>query len=177
MPAHLSRPRGTFPIITAVLHAMNKITVLILAAGRAEPGFPHRMSSSHIHLIREEIPHMSNTTERPVAGILDVVGPSAFVRVDGYYAGPDDIHVSPGLMRQYGLRRGDEIIGVADADSRRGKHDPLVRVDSINGLEPNVVRRRPSFYDLTPLFPQERLRLETDPHVLTTRVIDLVMPI
>jgi transcription termination factor Rho len=120
---------------------------------------------------------MNHTAERPVAGILDVAGTSAFVRVDGYHAGPDDVHVAPALVRQYGLRKGDEIVGVADADSRRGKHDPLVRVDSVNGLEPDAVRRRPSFYDLTPLFPQERLRLETEPNNLTTRVIDLVMPI
>jgi transcription termination factor Rho len=140
---------------------------------------------------------MNNTAERPVAGILDVAGNSAFIRVDGYHAGPDDIHVAPALVRQLDLRKGDEIVGVADADSRRGKHDPLVRVDSVNGLEPNALRGagsaglasaktapagarprpRPSFYDLTPLFPQERLRLETEPHILTTRVIDLVMPI
>jgi len=64
-----------------------------------------------------------------------------------------------------------------EGEQRRDKYNPLVRPDTINGMEPDEARRRPEFYKLTPLYPQERLRLETEPHVLTTRVIDLVMPI
>ena len=62
-------------------------------------------------------------------------------------------------------------------EQRRDKYNPLVRLDTINGMDPEEARRRPEFYKLTPLYPQERLRLETEPHILTTRVIDLVMPI
>ena len=65
----------------------------------------------------------------------------------------------------------------ASGEQRRDKYNPLVRLDTINGMDPEEARRRPEFYKLTPLYPQERLRLETEPHILTTRVIDLVMPI
>ncbi|MBV8932582.1 MAG: transcription termination factor Rho [Kutzneria sp.] len=117
----------------------------------------------------------------PVAGILDVLENYAFVRTSGYLAGPSDVYVSLSLVRKFGLRRGDNITGVVrqprDGEQQRQKFNPLVRVDSINGMDPEQVRGRPEFTKLTPLYPNERLRLETEPHVLTTRVIDLVMPI
>ncbi|MFE0027385.1 transcription termination factor Rho [Amycolatopsis sp. NPDC059021] len=117
----------------------------------------------------------------PVAGILDVLDNYAFVRTSGYLAGPNDVYVSLSLVRKYGLRRGDAITGVVrqprEGEQQRQKFNPLVRVDSINGLEPDEAKRRPDFTKLTPLYPNERLRLETDPHKLTTRVIDLVMPV
>jgi transcription termination factor Rho len=80
-------------------------------------------------------------------------------------------------IKRYGLRRGDAVTGAARDSSGRDKYNPLVRLDTINGMDPEEARRRPEFYKLTPLYPQERLRLETEPHILTTRVIDLVMPI
>jgi transcription termination factor Rho len=84
-------------------------------------------------------------------------------------------------IKKYGLRRGDAITGAVrsarDGEQRRDKYNPLVRLDTINGMDPEEARRRPEFYKLTPLYPQDRLRLETEPHILTTRVIDLVMPI
>ncbi|UUV29536.1 transcription termination factor Rho [Amycolatopsis roodepoortensis] len=117
----------------------------------------------------------------PVAGILDVLDNYAFVRTSGYLAGPNDVYVSLSLVRKYGLRRGDAITGVVrqprDGEQQRQKFNPLVRVDSINGLDPDESKRRPEFTKLTPLYPNERLRLETEPHKLTTRVIDLVMPV
>ncbi|SDT77219.1 transcription termination factor Rho [Actinoplanes derwentensis] len=121
----------------------------------------------------------------PVAGILDVLDNYAFVRTTGYLAGPNDVYVSMSQVKKYGLRRGDAVTGAVrsapregGADSqRRDKYNPLVRLDTINGMEPDEARRRPEFYKLTPLYPQERLRLETEPHILTTRIIDLVMPI
>src|SRR5439155_5609549 len=89
--------------------------------------------------------------------------------------------------KRYGLRRGDAVTGAVRAardnndssqqSNRRDKYNPLVRLDTINGMDPEEARRRPEFYKLTPLYPQERLRLETEPNILTTRVIDLVMPI
>ncbi|WP_020670663.1 transcription termination factor Rho [Amycolatopsis nigrescens] len=117
----------------------------------------------------------------PVAGILDVLDNYAFVRTSGYLAGPNDVYVSLSLVRKFGLRRGDAITGVVrqprDGEQQRQKFNPLVRVDSINGLEPDAAKKRAEFTKLTPLYPNERLRLETESHKLTTRVIDLVMPV
>ncbi|HEY8453283.1 MAG: transcription termination factor Rho [Micromonosporaceae bacterium] len=117
----------------------------------------------------------------PVAGILDVLDNYAFIRTSGYLAGPNDVYVSMAQVRKYGLRRGDAVTGAVRAnregEGRRDKYNPLVRLDSINGMDPEEAKHRPEFYKLTPLYPQERLRLETDPHNLTTRVIDLIMPI
>jgi transcription termination factor Rho len=101
-------------------------------------------------------------------GILDIVGERAFVRADGYLPGPDDVSVPMGLVRGFGLRRGDTVLGTTKA----GK---LADVDTVNGQRPRYPR--PSFTELTPLYPNERLRLETEPHALTTRVADLVMPV
>jgi transcription termination factor Rho len=117
----------------------------------------------------------------PVAGILDVLENYAFVRTSGYLAGPNDVYVSLSLVRKYGLRRGDAITGAVrqprEGEQQRQKFNPLVRVDTINGLDVDAAKQRPEFTKLTPLYPNERLRLETEPHKLTTRVIDLVMPI
>ena len=117
----------------------------------------------------------------PVAGIVDVLENYAFVRTTGYLSGPNDVYVSMSQIKKYGLRRGDAITGAVrttrEGEQRRDKYNPLIRLDTINGMEPDEARKRPEFYKLTPLYPQERLRLETEPHILTTRVIDLVMPI
>ncbi|MGY1667524.1 transcription termination factor Rho [Geodermatophilus sp. SYSU D00696] len=116
----------------------------------------------------------------PVAGILDVLENYAFVRTSGYLTGPNDVYVSLSQVRRHGLRRGDAITGAVRQPregERKDKYNALVRLDTVNGLEPEQARNRPEFTKLTPLYPQERLRLETDPHQLTTRVIDLVMPI
>jgi transcription termination factor Rho len=119
----------------------------------------------------------------PIAGILDIFDKNdktyAFVRTSGYLSGPTDVYVSQALVRKYALRRGDAVTGAVRAtqESDRETHKPLVRLDTINGIDPEESKRRPEFTKLTPLYPNERLRLETEPHVLTTRVIDLVMPI
>ncbi|UQU64750.1 transcription termination factor Rho [Couchioplanes caeruleus] len=119
----------------------------------------------------------------PVDALLDIVGDRAWLRADGYLPGPDDIPVSPDQIRRLDLRRGDRVTGVARVGSRGdqptgartgGRKTAALQVDTVNGRKPG---RRPGFYDLTALHPQERLRLETEPHILTTRVIDLVMPI
>ncbi|TFV80237.1 transcription termination factor Rho, partial [Blastococcus sp. CT_GayMR20] len=116
----------------------------------------------------------------PVAGILDVLDNYAFVRTSGYLTGPNDVYVSLSQVRRYGLRRGDAITGAVRQPregERKDKYNALVRLDTVNGLDPEQAKQRPEFTKLTPLYPQERLRLETEPHVLTTRVLDLVMPI
>ena len=104
----------------------------------------------------------------------------AFVRTSGYLTGPNDVYVSLSQVRRYGLRRGDAVTGAVRQPregERKDKYNALVRLDTVNGLDPEEARNRPEFTKLTPLYPQERLRLETEPHMLTTRVIDLVMPI
>ncbi|MFN2478791.1 MAG: transcription termination factor Rho [Pseudonocardiaceae bacterium] len=117
----------------------------------------------------------------PVAGILDVLDNYAFVRTSGYLSGPNDVYVSLSLVRKYSLRRGDAITGAVrqprDGEQQRQKFNPLVRVDSINGLDVEQAKQRPEFTKLTPLYPNERLRLETEQNVMTTRVIDLISPI
>jgi transcription termination factor Rho len=116
----------------------------------------------------------------PVAGIVDILDNYAFIRTSGYLTGPNDVYVSLSQIRKNGLRRGDAVTGAVRQPregERRDKYNALVRLDTINGQEPELARNRPEFHKLTPLYPQDRLRLETEPHVLTTRVIDLVMPI
>jgi transcription termination factor Rho len=116
----------------------------------------------------------------PVAGILDVLDNYAFVRTSGYLPGSNDVYVSLAQVRKHGLRRGDAVTGAVRQlrdGERREKFNALVRLETVNGAEPDAGLQRPDFNKLTPLYPQERLRLETDPGVLTTRVIDLVAPI
>ncbi|WP_329567636.1 transcription termination factor Rho [Kitasatospora sp. NBC_01266] len=116
----------------------------------------------------------------PVAGILDILDNYAFVRTSGYLPGSNDVYVSLAQVRKNGLRKGDAITGAVRQPrdgERREKFNAMVRLDSVNGMDPESGRNRPEFGKLTPLYPQERLRLETDPGVLTTRIIDLVSPI
>ncbi|MFD3517215.1 transcription termination factor Rho [Streptomyces sp. NPDC058657] len=116
----------------------------------------------------------------PVAGILDILDNYAFIRTSGYLPGPNDVYVSLAQVRKNGLRKGDHTTGAVRQPKdgeRREKFNALVRLDSVNGMAPESGRGRPEFQKLTPLYPQDRMRLETDPGVLTTRIIDLVAPI
>ena len=116
----------------------------------------------------------------PVAGILDILESYAFVRTTGYLPGPTDVYVSLSMVKRFGLRKGDAITGQVRQpreNDRREKFNPLVRVDTVNGTEPEASKNRPEFGKLVPLYPQNRLRLETEPGNMTTRIIDLVAPI
>ncbi|MGW2941762.1 transcription termination factor Rho [Streptomyces sp. NPDC001226] len=116
----------------------------------------------------------------PIAGILDVLDNYAFVRTSGYLPGPHDVYVSLAQLRKYRLRKGDHVTGVVRQTregEREEKFKALVRVDSVNGAEAQPGVDRPEFGRLTPLIPQERLRLETDPRILAPRIIDLFAPI
>ncbi len=136
----------------------------------------------------------------PVAGILDKQGNAFFLRTGGYLPGTNDAIVPVHVMKQYGLRRGDAVVGAVrepnenqnQYNRRRGgrngnnnrrwnngqpRHKQLVQVDAINGLTPEKSAERPEFGKLTPLYPQEMIRLETDTKGLTTRAIDLVAPV
>jgi transcription termination factor Rho len=116
----------------------------------------------------------------PAAGILDVLDNYAFVRTSGYLPGTDDVYVSLSMVRKYGLRRGDAIVGQVRQPregERKEKFNPMVRIDSVNGADPEASKNRVDFAKLTPLYPSERLRLETEPGNLIGRVIDIAAPI
>jgi transcription termination factor Rho len=116
----------------------------------------------------------------PVAGILDILDNYAFVRTSGYLPGPNDVYVALAQVRKSGLRKGDAITGAVRQPregERKEKFNALVRLDSVNGADPDAARTRVEFNKLTPLYPQDRLRLETEPGILTTRVVDLVAPL
>ena len=127
----------------------------------------------------------------PVAGILDILDNYAFVRTTGYLPGSSDIYVPLQMVKRNNLRKGDAVTGSIKATregedaqqqsvggrNSRQKYTPLARLDTVNGMSPDEARRRPEFGKLTPLYPQDRLRLETEQSVITTRIIDLVAPI
>nr|WP_073186238.1 transcription termination factor Rho [Tessaracoccus bendigoensis] len=115
-----------------------------------------------------------------VSGIVDVLDNYAFVRTTGYLPGPADAFLPMSTVRRYGLRRGDVLTGAIRTPregERKEKFNPLVRLDTVNGDDPEKAKGRPEFAKLTPLYPQERLRLETVQTNLTGRIIDLVSPI
>ncbi len=116
----------------------------------------------------------------PAAGILDVLDNYAFVRTAGYLAGPDDVYLSLSMVRKYGLRRGDAIAGQVRQPrdgERREKFNPMVRIESVNGVDPEQAKNRVEFTQLTPVSPTERLRLETGQDDLTGRLIDMAAPV
>ena len=116
----------------------------------------------------------------PVAGILDLLDNYAFVRTSGYLPGPNDVYVSLAMVRRSNLRKGDAITGVVRQPregEKQQKFNALVRVDTVNGADPSLAGARTDFSKLTPLYPQDRLRLESEPQLMTPRVIDLVAPI
>ncbi len=116
----------------------------------------------------------------PAAGILDVLDNYAFVRTSGYLPGADDVYVSLSMVRKFGLRRGDALVGQVRQPregERKEKFNPMVRIDSVNGADPEIAKGRVEFAKLTPLYPTERLRLETDPSNLIGRVIDIAAPV
>ena len=119
--------------------------------------------------------------ERPAivrTGILDILPDGfGFLRTHGYVQSDDDVYVSLSQIRRFGLRRGDEITGQVREPKESEKYNALLKIDSVNGMDPEVARKRPRFEDLTPLFPEERLRLETEDHDTAARIMDLLCPI
>ncbi|MET1155073.1 transcription termination factor Rho [Arthrobacter sp.] len=121
----------------------------------------------------------------PVAGILDVLENYAFVRTSGYLPGPNDVYVSLAQVKKYNLRKGDAVVGAIRAprdgdsggQSSRQKFNALVKLTSVNGKPVEDNKDRVDFTKLVPLYPSERLRLETEPKKIGPRVIDLVAPI
>lgn len=116
----------------------------------------------------------------PVAGHLDLRDEGyGFLRTGGFLAGPGDVYVSISQVRRFALRKGDYIEGAARPAGGNEKYPALLRIDTVSGLDPEEARGRPRFEDLTPLFPDTRLKLEfpTDPGNLTARIVELISPI
>jgi transcription termination factor Rho len=111
-------------------------------------------------------------------GILEIVDEGiGFLRADHYLPGQNDIYVSQSQIRRFSLRTGDMVIGQVRAPKETEKYYGLLRVEAINGLDPEAAKQRPIFEDLVPIFPDQRFDLETDSHELTTRLLNLVAPI
>jgi transcription termination factor Rho len=116
----------------------------------------------------------------PVGGLVDILENYSFIRTAGYLPGPNDVYVSQGQVRKYGLRKGDVVTGQvrqAREGEQKQKYNPLITLETVNGVPVDEAKARVEFGKLVPLYPQERLRLETEPNILTTRVIDLIAPI
>jgi transcription termination factor Rho len=150
--------------------------------GRSRDRFRNRNRRGRDRQAEPEMMISEDDVLIPIAGILDVLDAQgyAFVRTTGYLPGPNDVYVSLSQVRKNGLRKGDVIEGAvrqARDGERREKFNALVRLDKVNGLDPEKSLNRPEFSKLVPLYPQDRLRLETDAGNMTTRIIDLICPI
>jgi len=111
-------------------------------------------------------------------GVLDIVDENkGYLRCDHYKPGPEDIYVSQSQIRRFGLRTGDMVVGQVRPPKENEKYFSLLRVEAVNGMNPEAAKQRPSFESLTPIFPEERFVLETSPHNLTTRLLSMVAPI
>jgi transcription termination factor Rho len=111
-------------------------------------------------------------------GVLEIVDDGiGFLRAEKYLPGPDDIYVSQTQIKRFGLRTGDMVIGQVRAPKDSEKYFGLLRVESVNGLNPEQAKNRPNFEDLTPIFPLERFDLETRSRTLSTRLLNLIAPI
>ena len=111
-------------------------------------------------------------------GVLDIVDDGlGFLRSEKYMPGPNDIYVSQSQIRRFGLRTGDMVVGQVRKPKDNEKYYGLLRVEAVNGLDPEAAKRRPVFERLTPIFPEEKFKLETKPNILATRLLDLVTPI
>ena len=111
-------------------------------------------------------------------GVLDIVNDGmGFLRADHYLPGPNDIYVSQSQIRRFSLRTGDMVIGQVRPPKETEKYFGLLRVESINGMDPDDTWKRPKFESLTPIFPDKRFDLETDRHTLATRMLNLIAPI
>lgn len=114
-------------------------------------------------------------------GVLEIVEDDkqnmGFLRSQNYLPGTDDIYVSSSQIRRLGLRNGDMVLGQVRVPKENEKYYSLLRVESVNGMSPDLAKKRPRYEHLTPIFPDQKLKLETNPNILSTRLIDLVSPI
>ena len=111
-------------------------------------------------------------------GVLDIVSDGInFLRAEKYLPGPNDVYVSQTQIRRFSLRTGDMVIGQVRSPRDNEKYHSLVRVEAVNGMNPEKARNRATFEHLTPIFPEVRFNLETNPRILSTRLLNLIAPI
>ncbi|MCB0031402.1 MAG: Rho termination factor N-terminal domain-containing protein, partial [Anaerolineales bacterium] len=114
-------------------------------------------------------------------GVLEIVDDDkqmmGFLRAENYLPGPGDIYVSSSQIRRLGLRNGDMVSGQVRVPKENEKYHSLLRVEMVNGMDPDLAKKRPTFSSLTPIFPDQKLKLETEQHIMSTRLLDLVAPI
>ncbi len=111
-------------------------------------------------------------------GVLEIVSDGiGFLRSDHLLPGPEDVYVSQSQIRRFGLRTGDFVVGQVRPPKDTEKYYGLLKVEAVNGLDPEIAKQRPQFERLTPIFPNQQLKLETKPNILATRLIDLIAPI
>jgi len=111
-------------------------------------------------------------------GVLDIVDESkGYLRCDHYQPGPNDVYVSQSQIRRFGLRTGDMVVGQVRPPKESERYYSLLRVEAVNGMDPEVAKQRPQFESLTPIFPNERFILETSPDNLTTRLLGMIAPV
>ena len=147
---------------------------------RERPAPQQQQSSYRERRQQDDVDLAEDDVLVPVAGIVDILENYAFVRTSGYLPGPDDVYVSLSMVRKYALRKGDAVTGAVRQPregERKEKFNPLVRLETVNGGDVEAARHRVDFNKLTPLYPHERLRLETEPTNLIGRVIDIAAPI
>ncbi|MGV8848513.1 MAG: transcription termination factor Rho [Propionibacteriaceae bacterium] len=147
---------------------------------RQRPGTSSSQGGAQIERFETEPTINEGDVIVPISGILDVLDNYAFVRTSGYLPGSNDAYVSLSMVRKFGLRKGDVVTGSIRQSrdgERKEKFNPLVTLDTVNGGEPESARNRPEFSKLTPLYPQQILRLETDNTNMIGRIIDIVSPI
>jgi transcription termination factor Rho len=129
-------------------------------------------------IIKISTAEAAKNDEEVQGGILEIMNEGiGFLRTNHYQAGPDDIYVSQTQIRRYGLRNGDLVIGKVRPPRDSERHYGMLKVRSVNGIDPNEAKQRPRFENLTPIFPEQRFDLETDRSTLSTRMINLVAPI
>ena len=149
--------------------------------GRQQPNRRDRQGGDRQGRDNSDNEPLDESSLVPIAGIVDVQNNHAFVRTSGYLPGDNDVYVTLGNTRRWGLRPGDAVVGAVRAaregERRQQKYNALVRVDSVNGLSVEAAAQRRHFSKLTPEYPREQLRLETTPKAITSRMIDLVAPI
>ncbi len=114
-------------------------------------------------------------------GVLEIIDDDkqkiGFLRAENYLPGPEDIYVSASQIRRMGLRTGDLVLGQVRAPKDSEKYHSMLRISVVNGLDPETAKNRPRFERQTPIFPLEKIKLETDANILSTRLLDLVSPI
>jgi len=149
------------------------------AGGRGRPSREERRRMREERRLREIEEREQELAEAPVrTGLLDVLPEGyGFLRTSGYLPGPDDVYVSLSQIRRFALRKGDTVEGAIRRPKDTEKYYALLRIDSVNGMDAEEAKQRPLFDKLTPLFPDDRIRLENSPTAVSERIIDLIAPI